>query len=234
MVARTATGAFVRGFNTTITPTLTGYGIGDTLFAASGVLLNAGVAPPSTIGAWTLVSPITFATHTVLYTTTAVTTSDAMPGFAWSDFCWAKAWAVSGLAGTVNSSRNGASNQTSAAGGTSNTGSFTPTNSGCYLVHIGNKNKTSASNATLFSASNGFSIFDQSVGTSTAPAAIIAEWFQSTPAVVDTSSFAGSVADATSQPTQGIKIAFNPGVASFAPYPQPLRFTIYDTEYTFD
>jgi hypothetical protein len=233
---RVATGAPVRAFNTTITPALTGYPVGALLLVATGCLLNTGTAPAATIGNWTRSSPNTFATHTSLYTTIAQTTSDLMPPLAWADWCWAIAWAVTGIATTsyVNSSREGFSNQTTNAGSTSNTGSFTPTADNCYCVHIANKNKTSASDATVFSAASGFSIITQSVAASVRPAFIISEWFQSTKALIDTSSCVGTVGDGTTQPTQGIKIAFNPGAGTptFAPYP-PRRasavFTPYDT-----
>lgn len=233
-IVRVATGAPVRAFNTTITPTLTGYPIGARLFVATGGLLNTGVAPAATIGAWTRDSPNSFATHTSLYSTVAVTTSDAMPALTWADWCWAIAWAVTGIAASsyVNSSREGAANQTTNAGLTTNTGSVTPTADNCYCLHIANKNKTSASDTTTFSAASGFSIITQSVAAGVRPAFIISEWFQSTRALIDTSGCIGSVADGSAQPTQGIKIAFNPAAATFAPYP-PQRdsavFTPYDT-----
>lgn len=233
-IIRIATGSEVRGFNTTITPVLSGYQAGDLLFVATGGYMNTGVAPAATIGNWTRSSPNSFATHTSLYNTVALSTNDAMPALAWGDWCWAIAWAVRGLASSsyVNSSREGASNSTFAAGSTTNTGSFTPTADNCYVVHVANKNKTSTSDSTHFTAANGFSIITQSVGASLRPAYILSEWFQSTKSLVDTSSCAGSVADGSAQATQGIKIAFNPATATFAPYP-PQRdsavFIPYDT-----
>lgn len=235
--ARVATGAFVRGYNTTITPALTGYAIGNLLLAATGVTMNAGAIPAATIGNWTRVSPITNATHTLLYASIALTTADAMPGFLWSDSCWAKAWAVSGnpgtLTGIVDNSKDGAANNTRDAGFTTTAGSFTPGGSNRYVVHVANKNKTSASNATVFSPASGFTLIDQSVPTS-GPAAIIGEWFQSTAALVGTTACVGTVADASVQATQGFKIAFVPGVASFAPYPSLRRQVIQHTESIFD
>lgn len=231
MSSRVATGAPVRAYNTTITPTLTGYQAGDMLFVATGCLLNTGAAPAATIGAWTRSSPNSFATHTSLYNTIAQTTNDAMPGLTWADWCWAIAWAVRGIATTsyVNSSREGAANSTANAGSTTNTGSFTPTADNCYVVHVANKNKTSASDATVFSAATGFSIISQSVAAGVRPAFIISEWFQSTKALIDTSACPGSVADASTQPTQGIKIAFNPGsgTPAFAPYPPRRKTSIF-------
>lgn len=236
--ARTATGAFVRGFATTITPALTGYSVGHLLLAATGGVMNTGSAPAATIGAWTRISPNSIANHTSLYATIAATTSDTMPPFAWADFCWAVAWAVSGnpgtLTGITDGSKEGGANNTTNAGFTTSTGSFTPTGSNRYVVHIANKNKTAASNSTVFSAASGFSIIAQSIGTSTAPAAIISEWFQSTAALVDTSPCTGTVPDAAVQVTQGIKIAFIPSVTAFAPYPTLRRQIIHHTEYTFD
>lgn len=236
--ARTATGGFARGYATTLTPVLTGYGVGNLLLAATGGFLNTGAIPAATIGNWTRVSPITNATHTLLYATIALTTSDAMPPFTWTDFCWAKAWAVSGnpgtLTGIVDGSKDGQVNNASSAGFTTTTGSFTPTGAGRYVVHVANKDKTSASNASVFAAANGFTLIDQSVGSNTQPAAIISEWFQGSATTVDTSGCVGSVADAASQTTQGIKIAFIPGVAGFSPYPRYRPQTTYEPVYIID
>ncbi len=233
--ARRVTGSVARGFNTTLSPTLTGYLVGDLLLYATGVNLNTGSVPGTPSG-WSKYAT-SIVTHTILWYTIATSTSMTIPTVTWGGFCWAMLWAVSGNQNTVTGIITGGSdretNNTIDAGSTA--GAFTPSQNSSYVVHVANKNKTSTSDATVFSPAAGFSILQQDVGTGTRPAMIISDWIQGAAASVNANAATGSIGDSTAQANDGIKVAFAPGSAvAYAPNPTHKMQRVYEPIYVHD
>ena len=219
MWARSATGTYVytsTGGN--ITPTLTGYSVGDLLLV--GTAEGPGTDTIADPAGWTRLSPNNRARQLVLFGKLAASTADTLPTVQWSsstsNHAWIIAMAYSGapatLTGIVDASGDNESTNTQNIGGVF--GTVTPAQSNDLVIRIGVKNKTSASNGTTFTPPANFTSIAQQAPNSLAACGVWEEWIQTTATAVPSSASVGSLADATAQAFESVVVCLIGGAAN--------------------
>jgi hypothetical protein len=146
---------------------------------------------------------------------------DTMPTFSWGNepeyaYCLAYTGAPSSLTGIVNQAND---RQNSTTQNLVNPALATPTQAGCLIVLLTQRNKTSASDAATIS---NYLTFTQR-GSFVAPGNFrylftIEDFVQATAASIASGNQVTSIADASAETTESQIVALNPGVLA----PQPL------------
>jgi hypothetical protein len=210
---RISHGAFVTGYNATITPTApAGFSAGHTLIVATGCYAGSNTIP--TPSGWTKCT-LDSAIHQVQVFAKHAAGGDAMPAISWGNqFAWAKALAYSGGPADLTNIVHVATERGATSADDIALPAATISAPNCLVLAIGQKNKTTASNSSTFSATTNFTMVGQNVGSGTNTAEIVQEWIQTPATSVSLASAAGSVADATVQTTRGVVIALLPAGSS--------------------
>lgn len=208
-------------FNAANQPTPpTGIQPGDMYIYITGEFI--GTDTLTTPAGWTLLSPASAAKQTAIYALTAVTGSETMPSVSWGNqFSFTQVGVYRGLdpAITVLAASDRSSNQTQNIIGPA--GTITPSQDGALVLFIGNKNKTTTSNGTVFSAPTNFSVVSQTVPNGARSCTVICEWIQTTATAIPANqAISGSIADGAVQSTQGVMV-----VLAAAAGPPPVTVT---------
>jgi uncharacterized protein (UPF0333 family) len=237
-ISRLWVGAFANGIGTTLTPATGGsYQANDSLIEVTGELMGTQtITDPS---GYVRVSANNNAKQTVALLHTAASGSETIPGITWGtgSIAWSVLLAYRGLAAqasVLDATQDRVANTTSGNlfGPASAT---TPNQPNSLVLFVAQMNKTAVTNGNTFTPPSGFTIIAQQVLSGNKTAVVICEQIQSTiQAIPANTVISGSVNETSAQTHQGVIIVLKPSVASFAPYPRPIPFTVYDTDDTFD
>lgn len=217
-IVRTSTGNFLDiGAGGTISPTLPRDVANEIAIILTGEVI--GTDTLATPAGWTLLTDPANAQQCAAFGKVLVG-SDSMPSFSWgSQLQWALVLTYSGaqLAAGFTPEGRATSGQTTNIPGVAS--SHTPSQNGCLVLEIGQKNKTAASNGTSFSPNN-LSLVKQDIFTGVGYGVCIAESIQTTAITIPAfSTINGTVADATGQLAQTHLFCLLPAASPVIPRP---------------
>jgi hypothetical protein len=218
-IAFVGAGTPIFGFNTTITP------VAPTDVAGTGLILVtaelAGSDTISTPAGWTQLDASAGMGQCRSFGLIA-TGSDTMPSFTWGNqWAFAIVLAFSGLDSSFSAAFAAAGRQTNQ---TTNIAapvvSRTPTQNGSLALFYGQRNKTSASDGTTYTAPSNFTMGASGQHNGASVSFGISYWIQGTATTVAANlTMAGSASDSTAQPCQGIYLGILPAASIIVPRP---------------
>lgn len=213
MITRDGYGAFNSVFNAANQPSPPSFAIGKLLLIFTGEFIGGDLL--TTPAGWTLLSPNANVKQNAIFGLVSVTGTEAMPSMSWGNqFSYAIVGVYSGVDPTLTILGSGDRFVSATTNITGPTASFTPPVDGCLVVLAGARNKTATSNGSLFTAPTNFSICAQTTPNGVRSAVAICDWIQSTATLVAANqTMAGSIADGTTQSTQGMLIILGPASA---------------------
>lgn len=225
-ITRVAYGAFSSVFNAANQPSPPPFLPGDALLIFTGEFMGANTL--TTPAGWTRLDANAAAHQNAIFGLVSVTGTETMPSMSWGNqFSYAIVGVYRGVDPSLTvlgSNDRFTSTTTNLVGPTS---AITVPQNGCLVVFLGNKNKTSASDGTTFTAPANFSIAAQVAANGARSAICICDWIQTTATTVGANqTTAGSAADATTQSMQGTIVVLGatgsaPPSASVGFIPQP-------------
>lgn len=209
-IIRVSAGGFTNTFNATNTPAISGTPTAnDTLVWITGEYMgsNTVTAPAG----WTRYGDTNAHQIAVFFKDAAGGGADTIPGINWGNQeQWGIVLVLRGARAVaqildVTSDRVAVTNANIAGPA----GTLTPTQAGDYVLFVGSRNKTSATNTNTFSAPTNFTmVAQQNSYANNGPGVGICEWIQTTATVIPANaSLTGTPnTDATNQSMQGVII----------------------------
>lgn len=173
-------GTPVTGFNTTITPTIPAFTVGQIGYLQSQSYM--GTLPTPTIPGWQRISPSTVANQVVGWLR-ILQAGDTGPAISWGNQ-WASAWVdiIAGGPATLSGILHSSSDKANSTTNTIDYNSLSVSQPGCLLIAGGARNKTATSNGGVFGNIPGFTTLNTSVIAGTALAAVTNYQIQTTAA----------------------------------------------------
>jgi len=217
-ITRVGTGTFTNTFNATNTPAISGTpNANDLLVWITDEYMGSNTI--TTPSGWTRLGEGTAHQVAILVKDAVGGGSDTIPGVNWGN------QEQNGIVLTLRGTQPAASvlDVTGVRVAVTNAnlvgpaGSLTPTQDGDYVLFIGVRNKTSATNSNTLSAPTNFTmVAQQNSYTNNGPSVGICEWIQTTATVIPANlAMSGTPnTDASNQSMQGVVIAFKAAAAA--------------------
>jgi len=233
-ISRISAGAFHNVFNAANTAVAGSYSAGDKLLLFTGEYMGSNTI--STPASWTRLN-IDSTAHQIACFGLDGVGGDTIPAISWGNqWSWAIVLAYRGVASIataldVSKDRTSVTNANIVGPGTSTT----PAQNGELVLFVGHRDKTSASDASTFTAPSGFTMVAQQTQSGSKTAVTICEQIQGSASTVAANLAAsGSVTDATNQSMQAFIILLKPAAAGFSPPPSRRLQTTYEPVYIYD
>lgn len=200
-----------------VTPTPPTFAIGQQVIVWTGEFLGADTI--SAPGApWVELDANNQAPQTRCFGMTSVTGAEAMPSFNWSatNRGWAKAASFSGLDSLFSAAFAAVDRVSTQAQNIVGPGvTRTPSANNSVVFFYGQRNKTTTSNATVYSPPTNFTLLDSLVLTGTSPSVCIGYWIQTAATIIPANEvFSGTVADGSAQSLQSSLFAILQGTGT--------------------
>lgn len=218
-IAFVSAGSPVYGFNTTITP------VAPTDTAGTGLILItaelAGSDTISTPAGWTQLDASAGMGQCRAFGLVA-TGSDTMPSFTWGNqWAFAIVLAFTGLDSSFSAAFAAAGRQTNQTTNISGPAvSRTPSQNGALALFYGERNKTSTTDGTTYTAPTNFTMAASGQHTGTSVSFGISYWIQSAATTVSANlAMTGSSSESAVQACQGIYLGILAGSGSVVPHP---------------